>query len=196
MKDLSYSLLLSLTVMLSISCGPSKDGDSSALLGQKNNGQNVRGKGGINGVSRWTPYQREQSGKGTCGPFRNFSGDSKQWAAVGEKFAKQHLGFKGCTVRKGQAPDCQKAAKNAGMCGRTLQVRCNSEKCKNKGWTKVKIVDVCPAHRGYHDKADPNSKGDNACANKNVLDLDVSLWQQKWGGGKRMDNVPIKIKLK
>ena len=146
------------------------------------------------GISRWTPYGSEQGAWGTCKNFRDYSDDQKQWAAVSEKFAKEALGFGGCTVRENDSPDCQAQAFADGLCGKELKVRCTSSECATNKWHSVKIVEVCPADRTWHDINDPDSKGDTACADHYVLDLDESLWYNNWSpGAKGLNNVSIEI---
>jgi hypothetical protein len=163
----------------------------------KSNSSQIKADGGtIQGISRWTPYDSEQEGKGSCGVMRNYSNDSKQWAAVSEKFATEVLGYAGC-INRGttEAPDCYTHAINS-ICGKKLQVRCTSGECQSQPPHEVVIVDVCPAYRGYHDIADPGSKGDTACADSYVIDLDESLWYKVWSpGASYVNNVSLEISL-
>ncbi len=146
------------------------------------------------GVSRWTPYESEQGAWGTCKNFRDYSDEPKQWAAVSEKFAKEVLGFGGCTVRDNDSPDCQSQAFADDLCGKELKVRCTSSECATSEWHSVVVVDVCPADRTWHNIHDPDSYNDTACAKQNVIDLDESLWYGDWNpGASGLNNVSIEI---
>ena len=150
----------------------------------------------FNGVARWTPYQHEQGGKGSCGDFNDYSHNSREWAAVSEKFAKEHLGFKGCTTdgSGNQAPQCWMVEKHDGssLCGTPITVTCDDSFCKNTEPYTVYLVDICPSDRSYHDWADPDSAGDTACATEFVVDLDESIRDEMLT---KKDNPRIKISI-
>jgi hypothetical protein len=150
----------------------------------------------VRGESRWTPYNSEQGGSGTCGTFSEF-GSQSQWAAVSEPFLKKHFGFPGCDASDtSQAPKCQTQAFESGICGKSIRARCTGSNCKSKKWFTFKIVDVCPADRTYHNinGGDPDvARDDNGCASdsKIIVDVDKSFHQQNWADG----NISIEVEL-
>ncbi len=159
-------------------------------LSLANTGPTRPSAGTVTGMSRATPYQNEQNGKGTCGQFSDY-GSSSQWAGFSEKFLKDKFGFAGCVGGSTSSPpDCQTNALAAGICGASVWVKCtDTAHCSDLGWKEVHIVDVCPANRIYHDRADGDSAGDTACASGNVADLDVSILKQMCAG-KAAANAP------
>lgn len=147
-----------------------------------------------NGETRVTPYNQEQGGKGTCGEFRKYDSDPKKWVAISEPLAKNYLGFSGCTSHGTEkAPSCQSQAFAAGICGKVIKIKCTSDKCGDKGWKEVKIVDICPADRTYHRIHDPGS--DDVCAHQNIVDIDENLWNSIKAPGQGINNVGIEIEI-
>lgn len=146
------------------------------------------------GETRNTPYQSEQSGQGTCGNFRDVDSDSKKWAAISEPLAKAYFGFPGCESHGTEKPpSCQSQANSVNLCGKTLKIKCTSDKCADKGWKEVKVVDICPADRTYHNIHDPGSDG--VCAHMNIVDIDESLWNSIKQPHLGIENVPIEIEI-
>lgn len=150
----------------------------------------------VEGAYRATPYSTEQHGRGTCSEdLSRISPDTRQWAAVSEKFLNESNieGWTGCGAgyvgpEGDYPPQCARNTNKDAVCGKPVWVRCtDTEKCADNSFHQVYIVDVCPGDRTYHDKYDPNSKGDYACRDKNIADLDTSLLEEICNDGYRSD---------
>lgn len=188
-----WTILLPL-ILTSVSCRKTGAEAFSQVDDLGSGGRQFQGEG------RWTSYGREQNGQGSCGRFADYAGDPKKWIALSEKFLVEQLGFKGCeNDPSGQRPpQCWMIKSRSGqsLCGTRLQVRCEDRSgrglCASSGWFEGVLVDVCPADRSYHDRADPNSRGDYGCRDRYIADLDESIQAAMT---KRFDNPELIIKV-